>query len=125
MRKPLSKTLSTEQKKIIAIDFDGTLCHSNTYPFIGEPNTELINFIREHQNDYIFILWTMREGKQLQYAKDWIREQGIRFDFYNQNTPWNIAKYGDKRKIYADFYVDNHNATLDDLRVDAIKMTLK
>ena len=124
MRKPLSQCLATEQKKIIAVDFDGCLAYGD-YPFIGEPNTELINFIREHQNDYIFILWTMREGKQLKYAKDWIREQGIRFDFYNQNTPWNIAKYGDKRKIYADFYVDNNNATLDDLRVDAIKMTLK
>lgn len=116
MRKPLAQCMATEQKKIIAIDFDGCLEVGNNYPFIGEPNTELVNFIREHQNDYIFILWTMREGKQLNYAKEWIKQQGIRFDFYNQNTPWNIAKYGDRRKVYADYYVDNNNATIDDLR---------
>ena len=125
MRKPLLQCLATEQKKIIAVDFDGCLHLGNSFPFIGEPNLDLIGFIREHQKDYIFILWTMREGKQLQYAKDWIKEQGIKFDFYNQNTPWNIAKYGDRRKVYADFYIDDHNATLDDLRVDAIKMALK
>lgn len=115
MRKPLIQCMATEQKKIIAIDFDGCLETGNDYPFIGEPNIELVNFIREHQHDYVFILWTMREGKQLNYAKEWIKAQGIRFDYYNQNTPWNIAKYGDKRKIYADYYIDNHNVTLNEL----------
>ena len=115
MRKPLSQCMATEQKKIIAVDFDGTAHLGREYPFIGEPNTELINFIREHQKDYVFILWTMREGKQLQYAKEWIKQQGIRFDFYNQNTQWNIQKYGDRRKIYADYYIDDHNISIHEL----------
>jgi len=115
MRKPLSRTIPVESKKIIAVDFDNTLAFTD-YPIIKAPNTELVEFIRQHQNDYVFILWTMREGKQLQFAKEWIKEQGIRFDFYNQNTPWNIQKYGDRRKVYADYYIDDHNATIKDLQ---------
>lgn len=115
MRKPLSRTIPVESKKIIAVDFDNTLAFTD-YPIIKAPNTELVEFIRQHQNDYIFILWTMREGKQLQFAKEWIKEQGIRFDFYNQNTPWNIQKYGDRRKVYADYYIDDHNITIQELR---------
>lgn len=115
MRKPLSRTIPVESKKIIAVDFDNTLAFTD-YPIIKAPNTELVEFIRQHQNDYVFILWTMREGKQLQFAKEWIKEQGIRFDFYNQNTPWNIQKYGDRRKVYADYYIDDHNITIQELR---------
>ncbi len=115
MRKPLSRTIPVESKKIIAVDFDNTLAFTD-YPIIKAPNTELVEFIRQHQNDYIFILWTMREGKQLQFAKEWIKEQGIRFDYYNQNTPWNIQKYGDRRKVYADYYIDDHNITIQELR---------
>lgn len=114
MRKPLSRTIPVESKKIIAVDFDNTLAFTD-YPIIKAPNTELVEFIRQHQKDYVFILWTMREGKQLQYAKEWIRQQGIHFDYYNQNTPWNIAKYGDRRKVYADYYIDNNNRTIQDL----------
>ena len=114
MRKPLARTIPVESKKIIAIDFDNTLAITD-YPIIKEPNTELIEFIRKHQNDYVFILWTMREGKQLHFAKEWIKQQGIRFDFYNQKTPWNIQKYGDRRKIYADYYIDDHNISIHEL----------
>ena len=114
MRKPLARTIPVESKKIIAIDFDNTLAITD-YPIIKEPNTELIEFIRKHQNDYVFILWTMREGKQLHFAKEWIKQQGIRFDYYNQNTPWNIQKYGDRRKIYADYYIDDHNISIHEL----------
>ena len=114
MRKPLARTIPVESKKIIAIDFDNTLAITD-YPIIKAPNTELVEFIRQHQNDYVFILWTMREGKQLSYAKEWIKQQGIRFDYYNQNTPWNIQKYGDRRKIYADYYIDDHNISIHEL----------
>ena len=31
--------------KIIAVDFDGTLCE-NKWPAIGEPNTELIDYLK-------------------------------------------------------------------------------
>ena len=34
--------------KIIAVDFDGTLCE-NKWPEIGEPNKELIAYLKEQK----------------------------------------------------------------------------
>lgn len=46
--------------KIIAVDFDGTLCE-NQWPEIGEPKKEVITYLKERQTagDKL-ILWTCR-----------------------------------------------------------------
>lgn len=99
-----------KSKKIIAVDFDGTIVH-NKYPFIENPDMGLINFIKSNRNKYTFILWTCRHGKQLKYAVDWLAEQGIVFDLVNENAPWFVEKYGDSRKIWADYYIDDKNTS--------------
>lgn len=54
--------------KIIAVDFDGTLCHGN-WPDIGEPNIRLINkLLKLQRKGYKIILWTCREGEPLHQA---------------------------------------------------------
>lgn len=55
--------------EIYAVDFDGTLNLAERYPELGEPNRELIKFLREKQKqgDKI-ILWTCREGELLEAA---------------------------------------------------------
>ena len=46
--------------KIIAVDFDGTLCYSN-WPELGEPNTMLIDYLlQEKAAGNKLILWTCR-----------------------------------------------------------------
>ena len=35
-------------KRIIAVDFDGTLCE-NKYPKIGKPRTPIINAVKEEK----------------------------------------------------------------------------
>lgn len=106
------KTIRRKPKKIVAVDFDGTLCF-NKYPYIENPNEELLNTIRERRKDFIWILNTCREGKQLEYATKWLKEeQGIEFDYVNQNVPWLIEKYGDCRKIAADIYLDDRNMSI-------------
>ncbi len=53
---------------IIAVDFDGTLCHGN-WPDIGEPNIRLINkLLKLQRKGYKIILWTCREGEPLHQA---------------------------------------------------------
>ena len=48
--------------KIIAVDFDGTLCFSN-WPELGEPNTRLIQYLQAQQAaGNKIILWTCRAG---------------------------------------------------------------
>ena len=98
-------------KKVIAVDFDGTLCE-NMYPKIGEANTELISQLIEAQKDGAeVILWTCRTGQRLKEAVAWSKRQGLRFDYVNRNTSERIKAYrSDCRKISADVYIDDRSA---------------
>lgn len=94
--------------KIIAVDFDGTLCE-NRWPNIGEPNKQLIAYLREEQRHGAkIILWTCRVGTHLNEAIDWCEEQKIRFDTVNENLPEIIEAFGgESRKIFANEYIDD------------------
>lgn len=94
--------------KIIAVDFDGTLCESK-WPEIGAPNKNVICALlrRQAKGDKI-ILWTCRRGELLNDAVDWCGMFGLRFDAVNANLPEHIAQYGDDtRKVFADEYWDD------------------
>lgn len=107
---------------IIAVDFDGTLCE-NRWPDIGAPNTKLIKkLIKMRSEGHKVILWTMRThcpyfGSE-PGSRDLLREavafceaQGLSFDGINEPDADNAKQYGDdSRKIYADIYIDDHNA---------------
>lgn len=94
--------------KIIAVDFDGTLCEDK-WPEIGEARESLIDYLKSRQTrgDKV-ILWTCRTGERLQEAVDWCYERRLIFDAINANLPEVIeACGGDSRKIYADEYIDD------------------
>lgn len=96
--------------KIIAVDFDGTLCE-NKWPKIGRPNEELILYLKGRQSEGDkLILWTCRVGDMLKNAIDWSAEQGLIFDAVNENLP-EIIKFmgGDTRKIFSNEYIDDRN----------------
>ena len=98
-------------KKVIAVDFDGTICE-NRFPEIGEPNTELIGqLIEEQKNGAVIILWTCRARRMLKDAVSWAEKQGLVFDYVNRNVPERIRAFrNDSRKISADVYVDDRAA---------------
>lgn len=98
-------------KRVIAVDFDGTLCE-NKYPKIGKPNTELIKQLAEEKKKgTAVILFTCRDGQRLKEAVKWCSKQGLQFDRVNDNLPERIRAYkGNTRKISADVYVDDRNA---------------
>lgn len=101
------KVEDKDRAKIIAVDFDGVL-HLEGFPYIKTPNTPLIDWIKYHRSEYTFILNTCRHGRQLQMAVDWLLQQGIIFDYVNENCPWAIKAFGgDTRKIFADYYIDD------------------
>ncbi len=101
------------KNKIIAVDFDGTLCN-DCYPGIGAPNKTLIAAIQNwKKRECQLILWTCRCGERLEEAVEWCRQQGVEFDAINANVPEIIEKYGsDSRKIYADLYLDDKSRCL-------------
>ena len=101
-----------ENNKIIAVDFDGTLCHGN-WPDIGEPNIRLINkLLKLQRKGYKIILWTCRNGEPLKQAVEFCKKCGLMFDAVNENLPSLIEKYGDTRKIAADVYIDDKNLNM-------------
>ena len=99
---------------IIAIDFDGVLCQSE-FPQIGPPNYEVVSLVRQLIDaGHEVVLWTSRNGKELEDAVEWCKDRGLVFCAVNEPAPSNHAYYKDKyptpsRKIYADIYIDDHN----------------
>ena len=100
--------MSDNYHKVIAVDFDGCLCVKK-WPEIGAPNWNAINALirRKAEGDKI-ILWTCRDGKQLEEAVLWCLNHGLRFDAINENLPENVKFFGnDCRKVWANEYWDD------------------
>ncbi len=105
-----------QRRKIIAVDFDGTL-FTDEYPEVGYPIWSVINYCKEQKDKgAILILWTCRNGEDLTEAVELAKSVGIDFDYVNENTRENLAMYGgrDNRKIYADEYIDDKARSLRD-----------
>ena len=102
---------SNARPKIYAVDFDGTLC-SNKFPEIGEPNWELIANLKQKKTEgHKLILYSMREGEILQNAVDACKSWGLEFDAVNDNLSDMIEAFkNNPRKIFANVYIDDHNA---------------
>lgn len=94
--------------RIIAIDFDGTLCE-NRFPEIGLPKMDVINRAKdEKRNGSMLILWTCRIGEKLEEAVEWCRSLGLEFDAVNDNLPGTIRAFGNNpRKVSATEYWDD------------------
>lgn len=94
--------------KVIAIDFDGTLCEDD-FPQIGEPKIHIIIAAQMEQDEGAkLILWTCREGRLLMEAQNWCLEQGLIFDAVNESIPEWVEVFGTSpRKIGATEYWDD------------------
>ena len=97
-----------DYKKVIAVDFDGTLFTDN-WPYVGEPILPMINKAKKEQaNGAALILWTCRDGEDLDRAVEACKEYGLIFNAVNANLPERIEQYkNDTRKIGADEYWDD------------------
>lgn len=111
-----------KKKLIYSFDFDGTIV-TNKFPKIGEPIQVTIDFIKKVKNEgnYI-ILNTMREGEILEEAVLYCKGLGIDFDAVNDNLQHMKDFYNNNpRKIFANYYVDDHNMFLEGVNYDERK----
>jgi len=97
-------------KPIIAIDFDGTIVEQGPNNYILDifeflPNAEEV--LKYLQNRVYLILWTCRQGKELQKALKFLKENEITFDSINENLE--ALDFDTSNKIYADLYLDDKN----------------
>ena len=73
-----------EYRRIIAVDFDGTLAVTK-FPEIIKPIPKMIKHCRQLQRGgAILILYTCRKGKYLQDAVEWCAAHGLVFDYVNE-----------------------------------------
>ena len=98
--------------KIIAVDFDGTLC-KNAWPDIGEPIQFVIDYVLDEQKKGAkLILWTNRHDSKLEEAVAWCEDHHLVFDAVNENLPEIIEAFGgDTRKVFANEYLDDRALT--------------
>ena len=101
---------------IIAVDFDNTL-EDGAYPSIGNPNIKLIHLLKILRlKGCELILWTCREGKELEEAVKWCKSYNLHFDAINDNTKRAKERWGNNpRKVGADFYIDDKNVGISGL----------
>ena len=97
--------------KVIAIDFDGTLWETD-WPRLVRPILPVIEMAktRKAAGDKL-ILWTCREGPELDAAVEACRAFGVELDAINDNLPEVKAEWGNNpRKVAADEYWDDKNS---------------
>lgn len=93
---------------IIATDFDGTLCE-NHWPEIGRENRPVIEAVSLlRQMGALVVLWTCREGEDLEQALEWCEKHDLSFDAVNENCSCIVTYFDwDTRKVHADEYWDD------------------
>ena len=92
-------------KKIIAVDFDGTIV-SHMYPKIGIENPSAIRVLKKLiEQGHQLILWTIRSGEPLNEAVAYCEERGISFLGVNSNP--NQSSWTTSPKQYANLYIDD------------------
>jgi hypothetical protein len=94
-------------KKILAIDFDGTIVEFNndinSIDFKFKENFMGVwSYIKEN---FYTILWTCRGGNRLNDVLNFLNNNNIIFDSVNKNA--SFLDFETSNKIYADIYIDD------------------
>lgn len=124
--------------KLLGVDFDGTVV-SHMFPHIGTEVPDAVRVLkRVLEAGHEIVLWTCREDEPehdnkrnyLTQAVQWMYESGLKLRSVNENTEHDDFRLptGQRRKVYADFYVDDRavgcplrpNGTVDWIAVEKI-----
>lgn len=95
---------------VIAVDFDGTIV-THEYPNIGKEIPFAIDALKRLQQspDKLIVLWTVREGTELEEAVQYCRDKGLEFYAVNNNYPEESKEHPEPRKLKVDLFIDDRN----------------
>jgi hydroxymethylpyrimidine pyrophosphatase-like HAD family hydrolase len=100
---------SNKKALTIAVDFDGTIVE-HRYPEIGRTRPLAFQTLKALQEKgHRLILWTYRNGSELEDAVYFCHKHGIEFYAINKNYPEEVWGENESRKILADIYIDDRN----------------
>ena len=89
----------------ICVDFDGTIV-KHEYPRIGGAVPEALDTLRRLQDaGHKIILFTMRCGKELDEAVEYLRDEGIELFGVNHNPTQ--SAWTNSPKVYGHIYIDD------------------
>jgi len=93
----------------IAVDFDGTIVDDD-YPKVGKAKLFAFDTLKKLQEKgHRLILWTYRNGKMLEEAVAFCKDNGIEFYAVNKSFPEEQFDPKYSRKINADIFIDDRN----------------
>jgi hypothetical protein len=99
----------SENSKVIAVDFDGTIVE-HKYPAIGKEMLFAFATLKAlQQKGHKLILWTIRTGQMLDEAVSYCRQNGVEFYAVNKNYPEEELDIKVSRKLNADVFIDDRN----------------
>ncbi len=105
----MAQQFLSENSKVIAIDFDGTIVE-HKYPAIGKEMLFAFATIKELQKKgHKLILWTIRTGDMLEEAVEFCRKNGVEFYAVNKNYPEEELTQTTSRKLNADVFIDDRS----------------
>lgn len=110
-----------EVPRSVSVDFDGMISYG-TVPYPGvaasDINSKLVGYLKAWQADGgVVILNTARRRSNgtVQPVLELLADEfGFHPDYVNQNIKEGIKKFGDCRKIVADYYLDDRNISKED-----------
>ena len=96
------------RKPVIGIDFDGTVV-DHRYPDIGAEVPGAVKWMRKFAKaGAMLILWTMRDGHDLEDAVDWFKMRKIKLYGVNMNPTQ--SGWTKSQKAYCQIYIDDASA---------------
>lgn len=105
-------------KKVVAVDFDGTIVEGNNYPDVGNPIPNAIDTIKllMEDKDILLILWSCRDinsdPEAFHNMIKFCAKNGLnRFDAINDNVKPARDKNVKCRKVIADLYIDDNTCS--------------
>ena len=101
------KSFLSENSKVIAVDFDGTIVE-HKYPAIGKEMLFAFATLKAlEQKGHKLILWTIRTGDLLNEAVEFCKKNGVEFYAVNKNYPEEYLDQNVSRKLNADLFIDD------------------
>lgn len=104
------------KRLFIGVDFDGTIVESN-FPVAGpikQKTVELMKLL--HRKGHCIIIWTARAGKDAEFAKNFLIDNNIPFDYFNEN-PEDPFSGGEEqgRKLHFNILIDDTAVNVADI----------
>lgn len=92
-----------DENFVVAVDFDGTIAKGSTFGSTGTLDTEARDVLKELKAlGCVLVLWTCREGDDLEEAIGLLDRWGVPMDYFNEYPLRN-----GNPKVNADFYIDD------------------